>query len=328
MLLFWREEKPSFSNAQKANCNAEIVTTFSRHGCSIWNALGLILSAFKEFCLDACSAHQQVWSGSQTADRKLRHTQWLSPRQKSCFPALLWQKPAQKYLCFPACIFCLCYYNDTRSNADVLCTFLPTCSVGSSGSGHPMHGKSMGFFHAWKEGWSTGSFSYSTQKLWEGLENPFPAPTPCTVCLLLAPNTPCSLLEELPLFTSSPSLHKKPFFCVSSFSGGCEKRAGSPNSECWRLHDQQQQELQFPVSEVLAMSTITGNTLFGYSNCQNFKPSPIELVPFHKLIIQSYWINSHMDGKIHVQAARIPPTSSNPLAKPLLQSGKTGRLSM
>lgn len=87
------------------------------------------------------------------------------------------------------------------------------------------------------------------------------------------------------------------FFFLSSFSGGCEKRVGSPNKECWRLHDHQQQELQFPVSEVLAMSTVTVNTLFRYSDCQNFKPSSIELVPFHKLVIQSYWIDSHMDGK-------------------------------
>lgn len=300
VLLLWREEKPLFSNAQKANCNAETVTTFSRRGCSIWNALSLTLGVFKDFCLDACSAHQQVWSGPQVADRKPRHTQWLSPREKSCLAALLWQKPAQKYLCFPACIFCLCCYRAFQ-------WYKKQCRC-------PVHFPSYLLCwllwlkppHAWtkQEGWSTGSFSYSTQKLWEGLEkNPFPVPTPRAVCLLLVSNTTCSLLEEPPLFTSCPSLHKKPFFFflwVPFLEAVRRERAGSPNNECWRLHDQQQQELQFPVSEVLAMSTITVNTLFGYSNCQNFKPSSIELVPLHKLIIQSYWINSHMDGKIHV----------------------------
>lgn len=204
VLLFWREEKPSFSNAQKANCNAEIVTTFSRHGCSIWNALGLILSAFKEFCLDACSAHQQVWSGSQTADRKLRHTQWLSQAEE-LFSSIALAKASTEVPLF-SCLHLLSLLLQWHKKQCRCPVHFPSNLLC-----WPLWLKPP---HAWKkqEGWSTGSFSYSTQKLWEGLENPFLAPTPCTVCLLLAPNTPCSLLEELPLFTSSPSLHKKLFF--------------------------------------------------------------------------------------------------------------------
>lgn len=118
-----------------------------------------------------------------------------------------------------------------------------------------------------------------------------------------------------------PVTAQKAFF-ASAFSGGCEKRAGSPNDECWRLHDQQQQELQFPVSEVLAMSTVTVNTFFRYSDCQNFKPSSTGLVPFHKFIIQSYWMEPHMDGKTHVQAASILPPPATHLPNPCFKVGK------
>lgn len=105
-------------------------------------------------------------------------------------------------------------FNDTRGNADALCTFIHTCSVGSSGSTHPTHGKSKKAEKAEEQAVSgTAPGNNASQ----ALENPFPVPIPCTVCLLLAPNTTCSPSEELLLLTSSPSLHKKPFFLQVPF---------------------------------------------------------------------------------------------------------------
>lgn len=123
VLLFWWKEESLFSYTQKANCNAETVTTFSRRGRSIWNALGLTLSVFKDFL-----------SGSQVADRKLKHSDSLTGRR-----AKSQHRRTSVFLFASSVSSTTGPFNDTRGNKNALCTFLPTCSVGST---HPMHGKS------------------------------------------------------------------------------------------------------------------------------------------------------------------------------------------
>lgn len=149
---------------------------------------------------------------SSSRQKAEAHTVTLSQGERLS-SALLQQNPAQKCLSFPACIFCLFDYRASQWHKR-------QCRC-------PVHFPSyllcwllwLNPPHVWKmpKGWSTGSFGCSTRKLQEALEKPFPVPIPCTVCLLLAPNTTCSLLEELPLFISSLSQHKKPFFCECLF---------------------------------------------------------------------------------------------------------------
>lgn len=132
VLQFWWKEKSLFSNAQKVNCNAETVTTFSRRGCSIWNALGLT-QCFKKLLIWVSSSRQKAEAHTVTLPGRgaiFQHCSGKSQHRTSVF-LLASSVPSTTGP-----------FSDTRGNANALCTFLPTCSVGSSGSTHPMHGKS------------------------------------------------------------------------------------------------------------------------------------------------------------------------------------------
>lgn len=174
-------------------------------------------------------------------------------------------------------------------------------------------------------GW-TGSFSWSTWKLREALEKPFPVLTPCTaLSLASSPDHLLAIGGSHPPHLL-PVTAQKVFFLLSACSRGCEKRAGSPNGECRRLQNQQQQELQFPVSEVLATSMVRANTLFRYSGCQDFKPSTTELVRFS----QAYNLNK-LDGFSHGQhkvcsSCQCPSHLQQPTCQTIHPCFKVGKL--
>lgn len=105
VMLFWKKEKLLSSYVQKANSNAEIVKIFSKCGCSIWNALGLILSIFVSL-LPQCTLSTSVsliWVLSCT---QKSYTHDDSP-EKICLTGCLWKKPARRERWFSVCIFCL-----------------------------------------------------------------------------------------------------------------------------------------------------------------------------------------------------------------------------